>query len=305
MHIYTGFHSKPISRIIKVTVPRSLCGIFADKIRCLAAKDCNWCNTTAENGICYEFNGTKPSTCNVTKINQQDKCIGNASLTDKVKCIGVEGCSWCNATAVCYEFNSTTPYTCNASSVKTNNVLEISAGETCNANAVEGRPCRSFDSCVTCLASFPGGVQPRCHWCIGQGCNELNQTCNALVISETVVDRCLERGCETPFCETCRNDSAACMWTRHFTYISETGRSYNKDPSYSWNCFRQSLKGKIGPYKVHDAAPPNACPANCATRTSCSSCLSTSGEMFYFFGSRLLARGGVLGGLVTTINAST
>ena len=284
MYIYTGFNSKPNSKIIKLTLPRSLCSIFTDKVKCLAAKDCSWCNTTAENGVCYEFNRTKPSTCNVTKIDQQDKCIGNTSLTDKVKCVEVEGCSWCNTTAVCYEFNSTTPYTCNASSVKTNNLLAIHEGETCSANAVKSRPCRSFDSCVTCLASFPGGAQPRCHWCVGHGCNEHNQTCNLHVISETVVDRCLDRGCETPSCETCKNDSAACMWTRHFIYVSERGRSYTRNPGFSWNCFRQSLKGKIGHYKVHDAAPPNACPANCATRTSCLSCLSTSGEMFYFFG---------------------
>eukprot|EP00794_Sanderia_malayensis_P010746 gene10746-11897_t len=204
-------------------------------------------------------------------------------LRSKVDCLSSSGCSWCNSRLLlpnngsCFGVNSKIPHPCNYTTGwnrTVNSSSVVFSGTQCNSAAISNKPCSTYKSCVSCLATFPGLSRPNCHWCLDQGCRSHGEACTG-TYDLTGLGSCLELGCEASSCESCAG-AGECFWTRHYLYKAERKRIYDPRRSNPWNCFRKSLESQTSG-AVTDKAPPHKCPKKCASFTNCSACLSSEG----------------------------
>ena len=191
-------------------------------------------------------------------------------FTDRDSCLASTGCDWCESQSysgngTCYGLDEAPLQTCNNSGNST--------ALRCNSAFLQKVDCRSFLSCYACFAAFPGTPGSHCRWCIYEGCRQSGTRCTYSSPNEQI--QCVDYKCEAASCETCRTD-LECMWTRHFKYVTETLRTYQRsDPLFAWNCFRKSLE-KSGKYPASDK--DMMCPASCSSYKTCHSCMESTGK---------------------------
>ena len=247
-----GFNSKVSRYSWKITPPRDACGMYFGKAGCLAAYGCSWCQATVlpNNGSCYHMASPSPYPCNSTISNPWEGLLNATAVPN-------------NATNITIETNSSIPE------------WSVFPGIHCNASAYSRKPCSTYHSCMSCLATLPGSSGTNCHWCLNQGCRDVTQACYVIRASQTSVSTCVDQGCEASSCENCGGISA-CFWTRHYLYVSETSRQYSSLRIFGWNCFRASLAAQTTGV-LYDIAPPFRCPAKCFSFKNCQSCAASQG----------------------------
>lgn len=157
----------------------------------------------------------------------------------------------------------------------------------CNVTEVPSNDCEKFKSCGECLTTYPAHVTVKstCKWCYGcpEGtCIETSSNCEDYCENNqheeiTSINKCSELVCPVADCEEC-GTMRGCMWTRQFQpHTAETKYYLSRTPSYSWNCYSNTLLDVI-PYEIEVlTAPPLACPSHCHTYTSCWECLESDG----------------------------
>ena len=195
-------------------------------------------------------------------------------LTEKGSCLALIGCGWCenqnlSSNGLCYDVDKAPAHTCN--NLSSNSTLR------CNNAVLEKRDCRTFQSCSSCFATFPGTSRSHCRWCMREGCRQSHYNCSIYISLEEQI-QCLDYKCEASSCEECTDDMD-CMWTRYFKYKNEMSRIYHPTPAYDWNCFRKYIQAN-GKYPANDA---DKCPALCSSYKTCQSCVASTGRQSFTF----------------------
>ncbi|XP_065078697.1 multiple epidermal growth factor-like domains protein 8 [Ochlerotatus camptorhynchus] len=198
----------------------------------------------------------------VTKIIMpQDLC--DLWSSSKYICRQYMGCSFCAIKTMeeyishCYSVGNSD--ICDAQ----NGTLSFNNGASCDEEWMSKRNCSLFDTCSTCLASYPSHVEvnPVCQWCTECGvrgkclpydveCNGEKKCLSNNYTTITDLDNCPAFNCSASDCENC-HAIPNCSWTF-------TGKHYQCQ-------FRNETDSN---------RKPAACPPNCHTYTSCSTCLS-------------------------------
>ncbi|EDS32341.1 laminin subunit gamma-3 [Culex quinquefasciatus] len=168
----------------------------------------------------------------------------------KYICRQYMGCSFCaiktmdEYTSHCYAYGNSD--ICDAQ----NGTLSFNNGAPCDDDWLSKRNCSSFDSCGTCLATYPfhTEAQPACQWC--PTCGGHGKCMPFESNSTSTIDSCPMVSCVASDCESC-NAMPNCTWTL-------SGKYYKCQ-------FRNDTDGN---------RKPSICPMSCHTHTSCSTCLS-------------------------------
>ncbi|XP_022097491.1 multiple epidermal growth factor-like domains protein 8 [Acanthaster planci] len=163
----------------------------------------------------------------------------------------------------------------------------LEQGTVCDNARVEFRNCRAARSCSECVMTQPAHhlAEQTCMWCSNcpdGACISRQLDCmeehNCQVDKQKEIsdsDQCPELECEASDCAKCVLGN--CIWTRQFKRASEVRRLLNANPTYDWNCFRDSLL-QIAPADIHiSSSPTEPCPAPCHTHRTCLDCLDTKG----------------------------
>ncbi|XP_038062576.1 multiple epidermal growth factor-like domains protein 8 [Patiria miniata] len=201
-------------------------------------------------------------------------------------CLGMPSC------AACVETNDTQNLLfCKASmdvyQASCDGIYSLEQGITCNDARVEYRNCGAAKSCSECVMTQPAHytAEQTCKWC--SNCPDgacISRQLDCMEVHNCQVDKqkeisdanqCPELECEASDCDKCVAED--CIWTRQFKRASEVRRLLNANPTYDWNCFRESLL-QIAPVDIHISSSPNEpCPSPCYTHNSCTDCLDSKG----------------------------
>ncbi|XP_058820306.1 multiple epidermal growth factor-like domains protein 8 [Topomyia yanbarensis] len=217
-----------------------------------------------ENDAFYAVGGWDGSSFSrVTKINvPQDLC--DLWSSSKYICRQYMGCSFCAVKTLeeyishCYSVGNSD--VCDAQ----NGTLSFNNGAPCDDEWISKRNCSLFENCMTCLASYPAHTEARpiCQWCPDCGVRGMclpydwecdsKTKCSSNQTTISTLDNCPELSCAASDCDSCHS-LPNCSWTF-------TGKQYQ--------C---QLRNETESNKK-----PTACPLNCHTYTTCSSCLNQS-----------------------------
>lgn len=211
----------------------------------------------------------------VTRINTpNDLC----ELWSKGKylCRHFMGCSFCSVKPL--QDNASHCYSNNRSEVcdGQNGTLVYNHGASCDAEWMSRRNCSAFDSCTTCLATWPTHPEskPACQWCDGceRGkCISTNEECKPwgkycsteYLAAVSVVDNCRSKSCFANDCDDCKKRNVECEWSQNLG---------------KWSCTH-----------MHMAVPSNVvakCEKRCHEYENCSSCLEATSVDGGFIGCR-------------------
>lgn len=190
----------------------------------------------------------------------------------KYYCRHYMGCSYCAVStfegSTSYCFSSWNSQICEGH----NGSVTFNNGEACDKSWISRRNCSSFETCSSCLASWPLSLesfesQIVCKWCDGCGidghcisaeaeCNRESKWCSKQTTIKNL-SQCPQPQCHTLNCESCFN-TENCQWAVNDVGLTE--------------CIAKDLVER-NDYKVM-----NNCPPKCHTFTNCSSCLEIEKE---------------------------
>lgn len=223
----------------------------------------------AENDAIYVVGGWDGSTqSRVLKMNiPTDLC----ELWSKGKylCRHFMGCSFCAVKPkedhASHCFSNGKSAVCDGH----NGTLVFNHGAVCDDSWISKRNCSSFETCTSCLASWPSHTEttPICQWCTADENPKLMGRCVSMESEKenkcgtvkqlplSAVEECPALTCVATDCDSC-NMQDTCTWVRTATK--------------SYDCLLKTVAEK------QKAEVIDSCPAKCVSYRNCSSCLAAA-----------------------------
>lgn len=176
-YVVGGWGTGQHCQVSQIHLPSDICSLWShSKFKCLQHSGCGFCGLYS----------SSPQGQNVTK------CHSNMN-------IAVEG-----AAEICKEANSQTP----------DATITSLSGIVCSDDGMLNRDCKEFETCSTCLATWPAHneVYSTCYWCDGK-CISIGKECRFSDSNVTNVNQCPEKQCQATDCHHCQN-MVGCVWSQ-------------------------------------------------------------------------------------------
>ncbi len=228
----------------------------------------------------------------LSEVARLPRDVCNLFAGNPDSCVAHVGCSHCaqketgnysEEQSACLDNSVPPPWPCQ----------ERREGFSCEQAESSGRDCSDRATCVECLSGYAANESVACSWCCGR-CHDDAFKCRACGLGggeegqefqwPRRAEECPGQVCSGRDCNKCLGEERGlegepCVWTRHFSRLTDHIRAVSASGEFDWTCEKRSVLDRVNRSLGGELnAYSEECPAGCSSFGRCQSCTANNGS---------------------------